>query len=167
VYNTIHISLFNKFYSNIKFQLALFLMALISLSAIPATAAERSENVATAMRFDAGLNAGNLIQILVALFSVVLIIFALSIVLKKFNIFPGTSSGAIRVIAGISLGSKDRLLLIQIGDEQILLSAGPGNINKIHKLTTPVEANLKSSSEKARGNSFSSLLRSVSSRSRP
>lgn len=116
--------------------------------------------------FDAGLNVDSLIQVLIALISVICIIFILSVLLKKFNILPGTSSGLIKIVAGISLSNKDRLLLIQVGDEQILVSATPGGINKIHELSTAVEPEVVSSEQNPKSGNFSNLLNSVISRPR-
>ena len=147
---------------------------LIVLYGLPATLARASEldseentDVRAGAAFDAGLNVDNLLQVLIALISVICIIFILSILVKKFNILPGASSGIIKIVAGISLSGKDRLLLIQVGDEQILVSASPGSISKIHELSTVVKPELISASQNPKSGNFSSLLNSVISRPRP
>lgn len=124
------------------------------------------EDAGVGVGFDSGLNVDSLIQVLIALISVICIIFVLSVLLKKFNILPGTSSGLIKIVAGISLSNKDRLLLIQVGDEQILVSATPGSINKIHELSTVVEPEVVSSEQNSKSGNFSNLLNSVISRPR-
>jgi len=105
-----------------------------------------------------GLNAGSLIQVFVALILVVLAIFALSVLLKKFNVFSSGSSDLIKVVAGLSLSNRDRLLLIQLGEEQILLSASPGSIKKLHHLATPLTVDSNGSQQNAVANSFSRIF---------
>ncbi|MCF5179307.1 flagellar assembly protein FliO, partial [Pseudomonas sp. PA-6-1D] len=39
-----------------------------------------------------------------------------------------------------ALGPRDRLVLVQVGEEQILLGITPGRITPLHVLKTPVEA---------------------------
>ena len=152
------------------FATKLCLIVSCGLSVFPASAAaqisELNENSIARPEFSAGLNAENLIQVLIALILVVLIIFALSFVLKKFNMLPGGSSGLIKIVDGISLGSKDRLLLVQVGDEQMLISASPGRISKLHKLTASVVPEPISSKENPERSGFPNILDLVISRRR-
>lgn len=161
--------IFNKSPRLAKLMLDALPGLLLALSAFPASAATANGEVVesvTGIGFDVGLGGGYLLQVLGALFLVVFIILALSVVVKKFRLFPGGSERFIKVIAGISLSSKDRLLLIQVGDEQILISASPGNISKVHKLSSPVEPELVTSTEDSGRGGFSNLLNVVNSRSR-
>lgn len=160
-----------------KLRFILGLISRLGLSAIFALSAsfsgaaeldaELSADRGVAVGVDSGLNVDSLLQVLIALISVICIIFILSVLVKKFNILPGGSSGLIKIISGISLTSKDRLLLIQVGDEQILVSTSPSGINKIHELGTAVVPEAISSVENHKAGSFSSLLNSVISRPRP
>jgi len=147
-----------------------FLVILFSLPVFSVNAAvqnsELNGNTIARAEFGAGLDAESLIQVFIALILVILVIFALSFVLKKFNMLPGGSSGFIKIIDGISLGSKDRLLLIQVGDEQILISASPGCVNKVHKLTASIESEIISAAENPERSGFSSMLDLLISRPR-
>ena len=68
------------------------------------------------------------------------IIFLLAWLVKKFNLNQQSSSGLIRVIAGLSIGTRDRIVLLQVGEEQILVGLTPGRIEKLHTLAQPLEA---------------------------
>ena len=166
----LNINFLNKLRLILKLIFKLSLSVIFSLSISVSRAAELSEEISadgsSAVRIDSGLNVDSLLQVLIALISVICIIFILSVLVKKFNILPGGSSGLIKIISGISLTSKDRLLLIQVGDEQILVSASPAGINKIHELKTVVESEAISSVENPKAGNFSSLLNSVISRPR-
>jgi flagellar protein FliO/FliZ len=110
-----------------------------------------------------GLGVGSLMQMFVALVVVLLLIVGLSLMLKKLNIVSNSSSGLISVIAGIPLSGKDRLLLIQVGTEQILLSASPGNIRKLHCLNSPLPTDAEVATRGKSENSFAKLLHSLKS----
>lgn len=69
-------------------------------------------------------------------FSMLLIIglmLALAWFSKRFN-FPGVSqrnNGEIQTVAQLNLGPRERVLLLQVGDDQVLVSAVPGEIRKL------------------------------------
>ena len=86
---------------------------------------------------------------------IVAIIFALAWLVKRFNLNQQAGSGLIRVVAGLSIGTRDRIVLLQVGDEQILLGLTPGRIEKLHTLARPLEA---SSAEQAVSGSFAARL---------
>ncbi len=71
---------------------------------------------------------------------VVAIILVLAWLVKKFNLNQQSQSGLIRIIAGLTIGTRDRIVLLQVGEEQILLGLTPGRIEKLHTLAEPVEA---------------------------
>ena len=71
---------------------------------------------------------------------VVALIFLFAWLLKKFNFNQHSQNGLIRIIAGLSMGTRDRIVLLQIGEEQILLGLTPGRIQKLHTLSQPLDA---------------------------
>jgi flagellar protein FliO/FliZ len=81
------------------------------------------------------------VQILLSLVLVVGVIVLLSFLLKKINLQARTGSGAVRILSVVPLGAKDRLLLVAVGDEQLLLGSSPGNVQKLHTLDKPIDPN--------------------------
>lgn len=159
---------FRKDTAGMKCLMQLLLLPLLGLPAFFANAAD-TEAVRAAtpdMNFNAGLSGDSLLQVFTVLIFIVLLIFVLSVVLKKFNMLPGTSGKLIKIISGISLTNKDRLLLIQVGEEQVLISACPGNIQKIHVLATPVEIEDNTATAASEKVNFSGLLNSMIKRPR-
>ena len=69
---------------------------------------------------------------------VVLIIFGLAWLMKRFNLSQHSQNGLIKIIAGLPLGTRDRIVLLQVGEEQILLGLSPGRIRKLHTLSSPL-----------------------------
>lgn len=46
----------------------------------------------------------------------------------------------LRVIAAISVGPRERVVLIELAGEQMLLGVAPGNVNLLHRFEQPVMA---------------------------
>ena len=44
----------------------------------------------------------------------------------------------LRVVGGLSLGQRERLVVVQAGDEQLLLGVSAGRIERLHVLDTPL-----------------------------
>ncbi len=95
-----------------------------------------------------------LLKLTGGLMLVVAAIFALAWLVRKFNLNQQSHSGLIRIIAGLSVGTRDRIVLLQIGEEQILIGLTPGRIEKLHTLVTPLEVN----AEHAVGGAFAAKL---------
>lgn len=81
-----------------------------------------------------------LLKLTGGLLVIVALIFLLAWLLKKFNLNQQSHSGLIRIIAGLSIGTRDRIVLLQVGEEQILVGLTPGRIEKLHTLAQPLEA---------------------------
>jgi flagellar protein FliO/FliZ len=103
------------------------------------------------------LSSPYLLKLTGGLLLVVLVIFALAWLLKKFNLNQQSHSGLIKIIAGLPLGTRDRIVLLQVGEEQILLGLTPGRIEKLHTLAVPLDA----PGEPLEGASFSARLNRI------
>lgn len=145
--------------------LQLLVFSILSFPAFFVSAAnsesDLGETTVSGKAFNAGLSADSLLQVFMVLIFIVLLIFALSVVLKKFNMLPAGSGKLIKIISAVSLSNKDRLLLIQVGDEQLLISSSPGSINKIHTLANPIEIETDSGTQASDKINFNSLLNSI------
>lgn len=130
------------------------------------TAAEYEAEIATPSSMAAasgfGVSTDYFLQVFFALLLVIAVIFILSVFARRFSMFAGTNAGPIKVLSGVSLGGKDRLLLIQVGQEQLLVGTSPGNIKKVHKLATPVDPDSINGARTTEKSNFASILGSVS-----
>lgn len=109
------------------------------LAALP-LAAWAAEPVAQAAAAPVGGSVGGqLTQMVLGLLLVVGLIFVLAWLMRRVqNIGPGNAQ-VIEMIGSRALGPRDRLVLVQVGEEQILLGITPGRITPLHVLKTPVQ----------------------------
>lgn len=84
------------------------------------------------------IGAGYLAELVVGLLVVVVGIVALAWLLKRMNRFQGSAGGALKVVDGLALGTRERVVLVQVGDEQLLLGVAPGRVETLHVLAHTV-----------------------------
>ena len=140
------------------------LIAAICLSPAVTLAAEFSSKIdeqpASSAALSGGIQTDYVVQVLLSLLLVVGVIVLLSFLLKRIGIQTRTGSGAVRILSVVSLGAKDRLLLVAVGEEQLLLGSSPGSVQKLHTLDKPID--LSSSFDAVTDErSFMSVLSSV------
>ncbi|EJZ57205.1 MULTISPECIES: flagellar biosynthetic protein FliO [Pseudomonas] len=126
-----------------------FLWALLALplSVLAAEPAATSAAAVAAPAIGSGV-AGQLTQLVFGLLLVLGLIFFLAWLLRRVQQSgPAGKGQVIELIGSRALGPRDRLMLVQVGNEQILLGLSPGTITALHVLKEPVP--VPSSSEKA------------------
>ncbi|MBZ9780731.1 flagellar biosynthetic protein FliO [Pseudomonas sp. REP124] len=120
--------------------LAALMLPLFALAAEPAaTTAATTAATAAAPVASSGV-AGQLTQLVLGLLLVVGLIFFLAWLLRRVQQAGPAGKGQVIDIVGTrALGPRDRLVLVQVGNEQILLGLSPGTITALHVLKEPVQ----------------------------
>jgi len=132
-----------KFYKHLpSFLNATFLLMPLQLVAAEKNAVVVTETTAalntTTLSTDP-MSGGYLMQLVVGLFVVLICIVALAWLAKKMNRFHSLTGDTLKVIGGLSMSSRERIVLLQVGEEQLLLGVSPGRINTLHVLDKPVD----------------------------
>ncbi|QCU90442.1 flagellar biosynthetic protein FliO [Thiomicrorhabdus sediminis] len=78
-------------------------------------------------------------QIMISLLLVLLIIFISAWLLRRYGRFPGVAQGNMKVLGALSVGQRERIMLIQVGKEQIVVGVTSSRISTLHQLEEPVE----------------------------
>ena len=66
---------------------------------------------------------------------VILLLIAVLVMLKRFN---GKYFSAVTcVLSSVSVGQRERAVLVQVGEQQMLLGVGPGNVRTLHVFDKP------------------------------
>ncbi|KJH87078.1 flagellar assembly protein FliO [Pseudomonas fluorescens] len=102
-------------------------------------AAEPVATAAVAPASGSGV-AGQLAQLVLGLLVVLGLIFFLAWMLRRVQqAGPAGKGQVIDIVGSRALGPRDRLVLVQVGNEQILLGLSPGSITALHVLKEPVQ----------------------------
>ncbi|MCO6055450.1 flagellar biosynthetic protein FliO [Pseudomonas sp. MOB-449] len=110
----------------------LLLLPLAGYAAEPtATPAVAATQAGTGMAAQLG-------QLAIGLLLVVGLIFLLAWLLRRVQQLGPRGGQVIKLVASQALGPRDRLVLVQVGGEQILLGISAGRIAPLHVLKEPV-----------------------------
>lgn len=82
--------------------------------------------------------AGQLTQLVLGLLLVIGLIFLLAWLMRRVQSAGPRSGQVIELLGSRALGPRDRLVLVQVGNEQILLGLSPGRIAPLHVLKEPI-----------------------------
>jgi len=77
---------------------------------------------------------GNIIQIIMGLFVVLMMIMGAAWLMKRYSGLGGVSNADLKIVAGISVGQREKIVVVQAGDTQVLVGIAPGNIQTLHVL---------------------------------
>ena len=79
-----------------------------------------------------------LLQVVGSFFLVICVLLAMMLLLKRFNSVGTSKGGYIEILASAPLGQRERAVLLQVGEEQILVGVAPGNVRALHHISHPV-----------------------------
>lgn len=77
-------------------------------------------------------------QVLLVLVLIIALLFLLTWFLKRSGLAHQAANGHLKVLGGVSVGPKERVLLLQVGQEQILVGVTSAEITLLHMLSQPV-----------------------------
>lgn len=99
--------------------------ALSAVHAYAETAAGTATGTATPS------TAGNLFQVLLGLIVVLALMAGAAWLLRRFNTAKGISNTSIKVIGAASVGTRERVVVVEIADQWIVVGVAPGRVNAL------------------------------------
>lgn len=85
-------------------------------------------------------NAGTAASAVLALLLVVGLILLLAWLARRMPGLTGTTHPGLRVLGSVALGPRDRVVLVEVGQTQLLVGVGAGGPRTLHTLDTPLAA---------------------------
>ncbi len=82
--------------------------------------------------------AGSLIQTTLGLLFILLLILGAAWAVKRFGSFNIGAQGQLKVVGGISLGQRERAVLLQVGEQQLVVGVTQGHIQTLLVLDEPL-----------------------------
>ncbi len=117
------------------------LSAFVSVYSSLASAADPDTGAAdTAVSVQDPLAMTNLWQLTLGMIAVLGLILGIAWLLKRTGRFQMAAGGGLRVLGGLSMGTRERVVLLQVGETQLLLGVAPGRVQTLHVLDKPLDS---------------------------
>jgi len=78
--------------------------------------------------------AGGLLKTILALMLVLGLLAGLAWVMKRYAPNMGGGSASLRVVGALNLGGRERIMVVEVGDQWIVVGAAPGRVNALHTM---------------------------------
>ncbi|MDH5378482.1 MAG: flagellar biosynthetic protein FliO [Gammaproteobacteria bacterium] len=84
--------------------------------------------------------AAGLLKVMIGLIIVVGAIFISAWLYQRYGRVNKVNGEGLKVVGGLSIGNKERVVLLQVGDKQLLVGVTPSHIETLHVLDQPLQA---------------------------
>jgi flagellar protein FliO/FliZ len=111
------------------------------------------------------VSSSSIVQIIFSLLLVLAAIVLVAWLLKRMNVAQQGSGNLLKIIGGVSIGQRERIVLVEVKDTWLVVGVGPGQIRTLHTLhkeefqSTEISTLAPLSSENKFAKLLSSLLR--------
>lgn len=116
----------------------LFVVLLVSLLS-PWVASAQVSSVVPSMPVSP-ISLGGMFQVLFGLMLVLAAVAAAAWLLRRYSLGQNVMGGAVRVVGGVALGQRERLVVVEVGETWLLLGVAPGQVTALHTIPRPENA---------------------------
>lgn len=108
--------------------------ALAAAIILPGLWARASAASAAAQAEPALSAAGSLLQVFIGLVAVLLLIAGTAWMAKRLGVAQGGPSGVLRVVASTSVGTRERVVIVEVGESWLVVGVAQGSVNALATL---------------------------------
>lgn len=76
----------------------------------------------------------SMLQVIFGLLVVLAVMAGLAWLLKRFNMQQGNNNAVAKIVGGVSVGSRERLIVVEVADRWLVVGVAPGQITNIANL---------------------------------
>jgi flagellar protein FliO/FliZ len=102
-------------------------------------AARAAQGEASSRLPDSPLSTGNLIETALGLVVVLGVMLALAWLVKRYVQVPGMGKGRVNVLGGVSLGAREKAVLLTVEGRRLLVGVAPGQVSTLMVLDEEAE----------------------------
>ncbi|MBU0623067.1 MAG: flagellar biosynthetic protein FliO [Gammaproteobacteria bacterium] len=82
----------------------------------------------------AGVSSGSVLQVILSLLLVLGAVVAVAWILKRINLPQQGAGNALKVISGVAVGQRERIVLVEVNDTWLVVGVAPGQVNALHTM---------------------------------
>jgi flagellar protein FliO/FliZ len=94
-------------------------------------AARAAQGEASSRLAESPLSTANLLETALGLVAVLAIMLALAWLVKRYVQVPGIGKGQVQVLGGVSLGAREKAVLLSVGGRRLLVGIAPGQVRTL------------------------------------
>lgn len=121
-----------------------FLITLLCVCANVASAAE--QKIVTPLKTEP-VGVSNYLQMFFGLAVVIGLIVGMAWFMRRMGSLHGMADAQLKVLGGIAVGQRERVVLVQAGETQLLVGVAPGSIRTLHVFEEPIAVNAENKSQ--------------------
>ncbi len=104
-----------------------------------------------------GVGAGGVLKALLALAVVLAAVVAIAWAARRISP-PSVAGSSLKLQGGLSVGTRERVMLVEINDTWLVLGVAPGRVNLLHSLPRPEDVPAPASTTTSNQGSFAAWL---------
>ncbi|MDX8399272.1 MAG: flagellar biosynthetic protein FliO [Gallionellaceae bacterium] len=108
---------------------------------------------------DSAVSSGNFLQVILSLLLVLVVIAIVAWVLKRIALPHNVSGNLLKVISGVAVGQRERIVLIEVHDTWLVVGVAPGHVTALHSMPKNVLPPIADVASPEESNKFQSWLK--------
>jgi flagellar protein FliO/FliZ len=110
-----------------------------------------------------GIPAGTYLQATLALLLILGLLFGTAWLARKLSGSKGFGQGGLKIVGGVALGPRERIVLVEVGETWLIIGIVPGQIRTLHQLPKGAALDIEPTAGAAEA-PFSQWLKSIKER---
>jgi len=82
----------------------------------------------------AAVTSGSVLQVILSLLLVLAAVVLVGWILKRINLPQQGAGNALKVISGVAVGQRERIVLVEVNDTWLVVGVAPGQVNALHTM---------------------------------
>ena len=106
------------------------------------------------------VSSGSVLQVIFSLLFVLAAIVLVAWILKRINLPQNAAGSALKVISGVAVGQRERIVLVEVNDTWLVVGVAPGQVTALHTMPKNILPATENSAPEA-DNKFKNWLKIV------
>jgi flagellar protein FliO/FliZ len=82
----------------------------------------------------AAMSTGSVLQVILSLLLVLATVVVVGWLLKRINLPQQGAGNALRVVSGVAVGQRERIVLVEVNDTWLVVGVAPGQVSALHTM---------------------------------
>jgi flagellar protein FliO/FliZ len=109
----------------------------------------------------AAMSSGSILQVVLSLLLVLAAVVVVGWILKRINLPQNGAGNALKVISGVAVGQRERIVLVEVNDTWLIVGVAPGQVNALHTMPKGTLPNASNTTETGEDNKFQGWLKQM------